>query len=86
MHTLRYRFCLDSRRRVRLLVTGSVDGDMVRGEVSASGITVTPPKHAALVTKCFKGARGMLFQEFERYMSRFSPTGAVDVSRVLRKT
>lgn len=71
-HTLRLRFCLDARRRVRLLGTGVFYGALTRVEVFDT-LKVTPARHRDLVTKCVKGAMPMLTERLRTYVARFDP-------------
>ena len=74
VHTLRLRYCLDAKRRVRLLGTGVVYGTLTRVEVMKRGVSVTPARHKPLVTKCVQNARDMLARTLRTYLHRFSPS------------
>lgn len=69
-HTLRLRFCLDARRRVRLLGTGVFYGQLTRVEVF-NAIKVTPARHRDLVTKCVRAAMPMLAERLRAYVAGF---------------
>lgn len=72
-HTLRFRFCLDARLRVRLLGCGVVGGEVVRAEVSGSRVTAIPSRHLPLVRKCVASAWPLLNESARTYLTRFSP-------------
>ena len=71
-HTLRLRFCLDARRRVRLLGTGVFYGTLTRVEVF-DAVKVAPARHRDLVTKCLRGAAPLLVDALRGYLLRFDP-------------
>ena len=71
--SLRFRYCLDARRRVRLLGTGVVGGDLVRAEVLAARAVVRPSRHAAFVRRCVAGSRALLAGALQTYLAGFPP-------------
>lgn len=73
IHTLRLRYCLDAKRRVRLLGTGVVYGALTRVEVHKGGVRVSPARHKHLVTKCVHNARQLLADTLRAYLQRFPP-------------
>ena len=73
VHTLRLRYCLDARQRVRLLGTGVAYGKLLRVEVTRARITATPKSAARLVRKCIDNARPTLNQALRTYVASFSP-------------
>ena len=82
--TLRMRYCLDAKRRVRLLGTGVIGGKLVRAEVLCDTVRVVPKSHSQLIHKCVANARDILASELRRYISNF-PEGVralLDVSRL----
>lgn len=73
-HTLRLRYCLDANRRVRLLGTGIVGGELVRIEVFARKVTTSPARYARFVRKCVDVARPTLAGSLRTYAARFPPS------------
>lgn len=71
--TLRFRYCLDARRRVRLLGTGVVGGDLVRAEILTRQVSVQPARHARFVRTCVAGSRALLAAALASYLARFDP-------------
>ncbi len=69
--SLRFRYCMDARRRVRLLGTGVVGGDLVRAEVAFGRTTVRPARHAPFVRKCVAGSRQLLGSALQTYLAGF---------------
>ena len=85
--TLRFRYCLDARRRVRLLGTGVVGGDLVRAEVTSKKVTVQPARHAAFVRACVASSRPLLAGALASYLARFDPAARalLDLRGLLRQ-
>lgn len=74
MHTMRFRFCMDARRRVHLLGTGVVDGAMTRTDATGSSLSVSPRRHRQFVRQCMLQAAPFLRQALRSYVERMPPT------------
>jgi hypothetical protein len=72
--TLRLRFCMDARRRVRLLGTAAAtDGTLVRVTATTRRLAVTPARYAPLIRRCVAKARHTLPPALHAYLARFPP-------------
>ena len=87
LHTLRFRCCLDSKRRVRLLGTGVVGSELVRSEVFRGRVQTVPKRHAAAVKRCVQKAWHILGDELRKYVARFPPgvRTMLDISNFVKK-